>query len=585
MSHINISIIILSHNRLTDLKSNLHGIFKDRREDIEVIVVDNASSDGSREFLVEISREYSALTIILNNQNTGVAIGRNAGFKIAKGHFVVSLDDDASMAMVDIARVPGLFEQFPNAGILAFKVCHSVTGDLQNDNGDRVIPLANFHGAGHAIRKQVFDKTGYLDELCTFGAEELDFSIRAHAVGYETIYIPSIIVHHNSFIRPGKLGVERLITWTYNFTRVFFKHFCFRIALLLSFRNTFNFIKYAFTKYGGKDGLLIAFKLSFASIRGVVSGLENHKRVPDHTLSFYDNPELRPYYGNNPLKLFNKLNRKILNCTSRYMSAAGITGFMPGPFILMYHSIDDNGDDPYAVSVGNFRRQMAWLAQHGFEVVSLSFLLRSIKDCNYRVLRNKVVITFDDGYSDFVTNALPILLNHKATATVFLVTDLLGGKASWNDAGQHLRLMSEDEARYIKTQGMSLGSHTATHTKLTLLDQDELKRQLEDSRNVITSLGESFRAFAYPWGQWTSLVAEAVKASGFDCALAVGEGTRFTAADAYFLPRVTIRSDTDLNRFQALLSRTSVEIEIRRKYRFMRETTVEALAKKNLFIK
>src|SRR5665647_415049 len=223
-----------------------------------------------------------------------------------------------------------------------------------------------------------------------------------------------------------------------------------------------------------------------------------------------------------------------------------IFDFMVGPSILMYHSIADNPEDPYSVTVDAFQEQISWLYEHGFDVVSLSFLLQSIQTGDQRALRKKVVITFDDGYQDFVTNALSILNEHSATATVFLVTDLLGGRAVWNKSGPDEPLMSEEEVRFIKAQGISLGSHTATHAKLTLLDHEELKRQLSVSYDTLTRLGESFYAIAYPWGQWSSQVVDAVKATGYECALAVGEQTRFKSADRYCLPRITMRRDMDL---------------------------------------
>lgn len=241
------------------------------------------------------------------------------------------------------------------------------------------------------------------------------------------------------------------------------------------------------------------------------------------------------------------------------------------PSILMYHSIADNSDDPYAVSVDAFREQISWLFEHGFEVVSLSFLLQSIQTRNYMNLRKKVVITFDDGYRDFVTNALPILLDHRAPATVFLVTDMLGEKSSWNQHGMDVQLMNEDEVRYIKEEGISLGSHTATHANLTLVGHEDLPRQLKDSHDVLTRIGESFYAFSYPWGQWTCQIVDAVKSSGYECALAVGEKMRLTAENTYFLPRIIMRRDMDLMIFQSLLTRTRVGMELRRRYRILRE--------------
>jgi peptidoglycan/xylan/chitin deacetylase (PgdA/CDA1 family) len=247
-----------------------------------------------------------------------------------------------------------------------------------------------------------------------------------------------------------------------------------------------------------------------------------------------------------------------------------IADFMIGPSILMYHSIADNSDDPYSVPIDAFREQISWLSEHGFEVVPLSFLLQAIQERNGKALRKKVVITFDDGYQDFVTNALPVLLDCKAPATVFIVTDMLGEKAAWNNAGKHLPLMSEDEVRSIKAQGISLGSHTATHANMPRLVHDKLQRQLKDSRDRLTNLGETFYAFSYPWGQWSSQIADAVKAAGYECALAVGEQTRYTAANTFCLPRITMTRDMDMKSFQAQLTRTRIEKEIRRRYRTLR---------------
>ncbi len=248
------------------------------------------------------------------------------------------------------------------------------------------------------------------------------------------------------------------------------------------------------------------------------------------------------------------------------MSPLGI-----GPSILMYHSISGNSDDPYTVSVGAFREQVSWLTKNGFEVIPLSFLVHAIQTGQYRNLRKKVVITFDDGYQDFVTNALPLLRHHGVPATVFIVTDMIGGRGSWNHSGNQLPLMSEDELRYIKAQGISLGSHTATHANLTLLNDIDVHRELRDSHDRLAQLGESFYAFSYPWGQWSSQIVDAVKGSGYECAVAIGEQMRLTDGNKYILPRITMRRDIDLKRFQSFLMRTNIEMEMRRGYRILRE--------------
>jgi peptidoglycan/xylan/chitin deacetylase (PgdA/CDA1 family) len=240
---------------------------------------------------------------------------------------------------------------------------------------------------------------------------------------------------------------------------------------------------------------------------------------------------------------------------------------MSGPFILMYHSISDDTDETYSVSVNIFRDQIQWLCDHGFEIIPLARLAESLKSEGGKTLRKKVVITFDDGYSDFVTNALPVLQKHGAAATVFIVTSMLGEKSYWNVQGRHAPLMSADDVHGIKKDGINLGSHTASHKKLTLLDQDEIERQLKESRAALAGLGEDYFSFSYPWGQWSPQVMDAVRSAGYQCAVAVGEQTRLNAENVFVLPRITIRRDTNLNLFRSMMMRTGVEMEIMRRYR------------------
>lgn len=241
-----------------------------------------------------------------------------------------------------------------------------------------------------------------------------------------------------------------------------------------------------------------------------------------------------------------------------------------GPSILMYHSIAEGLEDPYAVPASRFQNQVSWLLEHGFEPVPLAVIVNRLKRGDYQSLKRKVAFTFDDGYRDFLTAALPVLLRHKVPATVFIVAGMHGEKAVWSGNSKQVQLLTEDEIRHIRAQGIALGSHTMTHADLTTLDQEELYRQLTESRARLRDLGESFYAFSYPWGQWSSQVVDAVKASGYECAVTVGEQMRLTAANSYLLPRITMRRDMDLNRFQSLLTRTRVEMELRRGYEALR---------------
>lgn len=244
--------------------------------------------------------------------------------------------------------------------------------------------------------------------------------------------------------------------------------------------------------------------------------------------------------------------------------------FSVAPSILMYHSVADHIDEPFSVAVDDFRKQIVWLNENGFEIVSLEALLQLLQGCDYAGLHKKVVITFDDGYRDFVTNALPILQEYEATATVYLVTELLGGVSEWYQHGETEALMTEEEVRYIKERGISLGSHTVTHANLARVNNEELQYQLRESHKVLSRFGESFCTFSYPWGQWTQLVVSAVKETGYECGLAVGEQTSISLKNRYLLPRIPMRRDMDIGSFQSLLTRTNLDRALRRSYRSLR---------------
>jgi peptidoglycan/xylan/chitin deacetylase (PgdA/CDA1 family) len=245
-----------------------------------------------------------------------------------------------------------------------------------------------------------------------------------------------------------------------------------------------------------------------------------------------------------------------------------ISVFNPGPRILMYHSIvNDHSDDAYSVAITAFQEQISWLRRHGFEIIHLSSLHRLLIEGSAKNLNKKVVVTFDDGYKDFLTNALPVLKRNEAPATVFIVTEMLGQLASWSRSGSRVRLMSEDEIVFIKTEGISIGSHTAGHVDLTLLEEKELVRQLCDSYDKLTRLGESFYSFSYPWGQSSTQVRNAVKACGYVCAVGVNSRMPLERAAMYLLPRITMRYDMRIEHFASLVNQTPLGVRIRRALR------------------
>ncbi|WP_149260719.1 polysaccharide deacetylase family protein [Actinomadura sp. K4S16] len=183
----------------------------------------------------------------------------------------------------------------------------------------------------------------------------------------------------------------------------------------------------------------------------------------------------------------------------------------------MYHSVDHFDEDPHLVTVSpaRFGRQMAWLRAHGLRGVSMRELLEAHAAGRSRGL---VGLTFDDGYADFATRAVPALVRYGFGATVFVVTGRIGTYNAWDD-GPRKPLMTAEQIRAVAGVGMEIASHGRHHVSLPEADGTELREELEESRAVLEDLVEApVTGFAYPYGHATAREVEAVRAAGYDYA-------------------------------------------------------------------
>lgn len=185
----------------------------------------------------------------------------------------------------------------------------------------------------------------------------------------------------------------------------------------------------------------------------------------------------------------------------------------------MYHSISDTARDRDAVTPAMFAAQMEYLANSNFEVVALADACRLLNTGGD--LRRKIVLTFDDGYRDFL-NALPVLDAHRFPATLFVVTGCIGQTARWHSTDKSRPLLTRDQLQAVRAAGIALGSHSVVHPDLTALDESALAAELEMARATMRDFGETFFPFAYPGGRFTSRERAAVKRAGYDCAVIVG---------------------------------------------------------------
>ncbi len=214
--------------------------------------------------------------------------------------------------------------------------------------------------------------------------------------------------------------------------------------------------------------------------------------------------------------------------------------------IIMYHYVRDvdKAGDPLgwnlSVSPELFEQQLKWLGDEGYVGIHLSDLLDGT------VPDNAIVLSFDDGLEDFFTNALPLLRQYEFTASNSIVTGLVG-------AHEH---MTKEQIQVSSDDGIEITSHTISHADLSSLDQDEVRRQVKESRDYLKKeFGVDTNIFVYPSGRYNDTVVNILKEEGYKIALTTHSGEAdLTTDDWLLLPRVRIDNRDGFEGFVAKLS-------------------------------
>lgn len=222
----------------------------------------------------------------------------------------------------------------------------------------------------------------------------------------------------------------------------------------------------------------------------------------------------------------------------------------PRMTVLFYHSISDSSDF-FAVPPDQFERQMQYVRKH-FDVVPLARAFAHA--AGERVKRDSIAITVDDGYRDFVTEALPVLKRHNIPSTVFIIGDIpIPG-----ELGNDHSLLSKSDAQALADPLIEVGSHTQTHKKLTKISAEEALREMQESRIAIgNTFGVPVRYLSYPKGSYNKSVMRDAAIAGYAGAVTVVERGVKKGDSPYALPRIQIDSTTSFSRFRAKLTRAA----------------------------
>jgi GT2 family glycosyltransferase len=209
---ISLSIIIVSFNQRDLLANCLRSLQREGGfpTDWEILVVDNASADGSVEML---RQEFPTVTVIPNTTNAGFARANNQALRIARGGKLVLLNNDTVVKSDAMETMSAWLDTHPDTGVVGPKLLNAdgsiqVQGSMIGPhfwNANTPVETSFLRGAVWMFPRKTMDQVGLLDEQFFFYNEDIDYCLRVKKAGFRLIYCPDAEVIHYG----GKMDVKR----------------------------------------------------------------------------------------------------------------------------------------------------------------------------------------------------------------------------------------------------------------------------------------------------------------------------------------------------------------------------------------
>lgn len=219
--------------------------------------------------------------------------------------------------------------------------------------------------------------------------------------------------------------------------------------------------------------------------------------------------------------------------------------------ILMYHSISSQANPrfrPSTVSPETFEKHLSYLEQCHYTSLTVTQFVQAMARGGTGLPSRPVILTFDDGYADFYTHALPALQRHGLTATLYIVTAFVGSTSHWVEhIGEGMRpLLTWAQLAEINASGIECGAHTHTHRPLDMLPPSVARDEIVRSKELLEEhLGQQVSSFAYPYGYYSPRVRRIVQEANYTSACAVNRAMSSLHDDPYVLARLAIKPDTN----------------------------------------
>lgn len=223
--------------------------------------------------------------------------------------------------------------------------------------------------------------------------------------------------------------------------------------------------------------------------------------------------------------------------------------------ILMYHRIADIPGDRNSLPPVKFHEQMNYLVANGFTTVTMQMVYEFYAH-GKKLPKKSVLLTFDDGYTDNYTEALPILKEKNMTATVFPISNWIGKENKWENFNKApTTTMDLDQLKNWQASGMEIASHTVNHPFLAHCDSRQAMTELAESKAALENkLSRPIDFVCYPYGSFNAETKTAVQAAGYKAAFAIFEDVPLWNIDVFALPRIPIPARQSLGEFKLKVS-------------------------------
>ncbi|MBI4683933.1 MAG: glycosyltransferase family 2 protein [Nitrospirae bacterium] len=267
-----VSVIILNYNGRDYIEECLNSVFDQTYKSIEIIVVDNASKDGSKEILKDKYR--SKIKLIENPANLGFAEGNNVGLKNASGEFIALLNNDAIANKRWLEELISGFQRCDASfGMWASKILfyddqrmidtagHLIYPDgLNRGRGKGEIDIGQYDkeeevffpsGCAALYRKNMLDEIGFFDPDFFAYGDDTDVGLKARLSGWKCLYMPGAVVYHHSSATAGRYSPMKAYLVERNRVWILIKYFPLRYILLSPF---YTGLRWILQLYGAISG-------------------------------------------------------------------------------------------------------------------------------------------------------------------------------------------------------------------------------------------------------------------------------------------------------------------------------------------